>query len=345
MTKGYFVFTSAMIKLSTLLWALMLIFFSSAVFAQAQQIDISTYRFLEKAKMIGESINKGDFAAIEREFNPSVQAQLPYSKLKPLLENLVRGAGHIKQMGTPKLQWKDVAIVPVQFDSGILDMRLDLDSTNMIAGLYFQKHVEELPVPDKNSVSLSLPFKDEWALMWGGDTKELNPHHDIKSQRFALDFNFLQGFGKSHDSSGYRNEDYFAYGKEILSPAPGRVTETIDGVHENIPYIPNPYSSLGNCVIIRHSPTEYSVLAHLERGSLKVKAGDSVAQGDVIGLCGNSGNSSEPQLEYFLMNTDKIENATGIKSYFNDIKVRRKLDEKEEKNYSPLRDDKVKNEE
>src|SRR5579872_6731492 len=99
-----------MIKFFTLLWAAALISFSSIIFAQGTAMDISTYRFLEKAKFIGESINKDDYAAIEREFDPQLQFQLPYSKLKPLMENLIRGVGRVKLMGTPKLQWKDVAV-------------------------------------------------------------------------------------------------------------------------------------------------------------------------------------------------------------------------------------------
>jgi hypothetical protein len=326
------------------IWAGMLIFFISASsFSQSKSIDISEYRFLLKARHIGEYINKGDFAALEREFDTTLQNQLPLSKLKPLMENLIAGAGKIKQMGLPKVKWKNVGVVPVEFDSGVLDLRLDLDSVDdRIAGFYFQPHVEELAVPEKNITHLSLPFKGEWATMWGGDTKELNPHHEIRNQRFALDFNVLRSFGKSHDSTGKRNEDYFAFGKEILAPGDGVVVEAIDGVHDNLPFTPNPYSALGNCVIIRHSENEYSVLSHLKRKSIKVKSGDTVKSGKVIGLCGNSGNSSEPELEYFLINTDRIENATGIKVYFNDITVRQKKEDHEEKLYSPVRDDKVK---
>jgi len=316
---------------------------SSAAYSQ-NAMDVNTFRFLDKAKFICESMNKGDFAAIEREFDPALQAQMPYSKFKVLMENLMRGAGKIKQVGTPKVKWKDVAITPIEFDSGILDLRIDLDSVNMIAGIYFQPHVVELAIPDRNAVSLSLPFKGEWAIMWGGDSKELNPHHDIKSQRFAFDINYLKGYGKSHDSTGYHNEDYFAFGKEIIAPGDGIITEVIDGVHDNIPYSPNPYSSLGNCVIIKHSDSEYSVLAHLKRKSIKVKLGDTVKKGRLLGLCGNSGNSSEPELEYFLMNTDRIENATGIKVYFDKVTVRKKQDERDEKDYSPVRDEKVKRE-
>src|SRR5438046_3025416 len=107
------------IKHSILLWALPPIFFLSlSAYAQGTSVDIATFRFMQKARLIGESINKNDFAASEREFDRALQDQLPYSKLKPLMENLVRGAGKIKQMGAPKLKWKDVAVVPVEFDSG-----------------------------------------------------------------------------------------------------------------------------------------------------------------------------------------------------------------------------------
>lgn len=324
-------------------WAALLIFFiSSPGFTQGTKVDISQYRFLEKARHIAEAINKGDFAALEREFDGELQKQLPLAKLEPLLENLVDGAGKIKNIGIPKLKWKNVAVTPIEFDSGVLDLRLDLDSADdKIAGFYFQPHVEELPVPDKNTTNLSLPFKEEWAVMWGGDSKDMNPHHDMKNERFAFDFNVLQGFDRSRKSNGKTNEDYFAFGKEILSPAPGKVVEVIDGVHDNVPFAPNQFSALGNCVIIRHSTYEFSVLSHLKNGSTIVKVGDSVERGQVIGLCGNSGNSSEPELEYHLQNTANIEDATGIKVYFSDIKVRHKKEDKDEKSYSPMRDDKV----
>ncbi|MDP4220580.1 MAG: M23 family metallopeptidase, partial [Bacteroidota bacterium] len=287
-------------------------------------------------------INKGNYAALEREFTADLQAQLPLQKLQPLLENLVLGAGKVKNMGIPKLKWKNVAVIPVEFDSGLLDLRIDLDSmTDKIAGFYFQPHIEELPVPERNSSHLGLPFAGEWAVMWGGDTKEVNPHHDTKNQRFAIDFNVLQGFEKSHKENGKTNEDYFAFGKEVLSPGEGKVVEAIDGVHDNAPFVPNAYSALGNCIIIKHAANEFSVLSHLKMGSLQVKAGDTVTRGQVIAQCGNSGNSSEPELQYHLQNTANIEDATGIKVYFDDVILRHRDDLTKKKTYSPVRDDKV----
>jgi murein DD-endopeptidase MepM/ murein hydrolase activator NlpD len=41
--------------------------------------------------------------------------------------------------------------------------------------------------------------------------------------------------------------------------------------------------------------------AHLQAGSIKVKEGDRVKRGDLLGLVGNSGNTSAPHLHFHVM--------------------------------------------
>jgi murein DD-endopeptidase MepM/ murein hydrolase activator NlpD len=77
-------------------------------------------------------------------------------------------------------------------------------------------------------------------------------------------------------------------------------------------------------------------LAHLKHNSVTVKVGDKVKCGQVIGLCGNSGNSSEPHLHFHVQNTPIIQDGTGIKCYFQKLILK---GEKEPKiNYSPVKD-------
>jgi hypothetical protein len=52
----------------------------------------------------------------------------------------------------------------------------------------------------------------------------------------------------------------------------------------------------GNTVIIDHGQEIYSIYMHLS--AYKVKSGDDVAKGDVIGLVGSSGRSSGPHLHF-----------------------------------------------
>ena len=46
----------------------------------------------------------------------------------------------------------------------------------------------------------------------------------------------------------------------------------------------------------------FAFYAHLQPGSLRVKAGDRVKAGQVLGLVGNSGNSTEPHLHFHISN-------------------------------------------
>jgi murein DD-endopeptidase MepM/ murein hydrolase activator NlpD len=55
--------------------------------------------------------------------------------------------------------------------------------------------------------------------------------------------------------------------------------------------------------MIYHGKGEYSLLMHLKQRSITVKNGAKVKQGDVVGECGNSGNSPAPHLEYRLQNS------------------------------------------
>ncbi len=112
-------------------------------------------------------------------------------------------------------------------------------------------------------------------------------------------------------------------------------------MRDNRPGSMNPYSGLGNAVFIRHAEHEVSVLAHLKQGSIRVEADDHVKAGQVLGLCGNSGNSSEPHLHYHLQNTTVIQDGTGIKCLFENVTVTRDGKERIETHHSPVKGDRI----
>ena len=55
----------------------------------------------------------------------------------------------------------------------------------------------------------------------------------------------------------------------------------------------SPEYPAGNYVVIEHPNKEYSMIAHFKNGSILVKEGEQVKEGQLLGQCGNSGNSSE----------------------------------------------------
>ena len=70
-----------------------------------------------------------------------------------------------------------------------------------------------------------------------------------------------------------------------------------------------------------------------------MKQGQKVQQGDLLGLCGNSGNTKEPHLHFHIQNVEDMSIAKGAKAYFEEILVNGEL----KKDHSPVKFEKVKN--
>lgn len=66
----------------------------------------------------------------------------------------------------------------------------------------------------------------------------------------------------------------------------------------------------GNYVIIQHSDGNFTLYAHMYEGSITVKAGDNVEQGQVIGKMGSSGNSTGPHLHFEIREGQNTSKAT-----------------------------------
>jgi murein DD-endopeptidase MepM/ murein hydrolase activator NlpD len=73
----------------------------------------------------------------------------------------------------------------------------------------------------------------------------------------------------------------------------------------------------GNHVVIDHGRGERSLLAHFRQGTLRVREGQRVQQGQVLGLCGNSGNSSQPHVHYHLQTGKRFGEGLGLPAFFN----------------------------
>lgn len=190
----------------------------------------------------------------------------------------------------------------------------------------------------KTKTSLALPFKGVWIIGNGGRDPEKNNHFNAdgnrpKSQRFAYDF-----AGK-HTGEGKSLEDYEAFGSEVIVPADGIISQVVDGSVDVSIGETDRFVFTGNMVVINHENDEWSVLAHFKHNSIRVKVGDKVKQGDLLGLCGNTGNTSEPHVHYHLQDNALMHRATGLPAQFAMIKVDGELKE----NYEPERGQRVEN--
>ncbi|ASK64472.1 hypothetical protein CFK37_18600 [Virgibacillus phasianinus] len=158
----------------------------------------------------------------------------------------------------------------------------------------------------------AMPIKDNWFVLWGGTNQLINYHYLSPIQRYAYDLVIMKN-GSTHHGNPAKNKHYYAFGEEVAAPAAGTVVEAVDGTRDNVPGVMNPEQPLGNHVIIKHANGEYSLLAHFKKNSITVKEGDHVTTGDVLGECGNSGNSSEPHIHFQVMSSLDFFNGKSIR--------------------------------
>lgn len=122
--------------------------------------------------------------------------------------------------------------------------------------------------------------------------------------------------GRSHKGDPSSLDNYYCWGRPILSPANGIVMRVVDGLPDQAIGTTDPRNPAGNHVVIDFGNREYGFLAHMQRDSIRVAKGDRVAAGDEIGLCGNSGNTSEPHLHFHLQTRPRLGRGKGLPAQF-----------------------------
>jgi murein DD-endopeptidase MepM/ murein hydrolase activator NlpD len=73
--------------------------------------------------------------------------------------------------------------------------------------------------------------------------------------------------------------------------------------------------------MLDHGNGEYSLYAHLQPGRVKVRVGQAVKAGDVLGQLGSSGNSTEPHLHFHVCDRPDPLMCAGIPVAFKNITV------------------------
>lgn len=194
---------------------------------------------------------------------------------------------------------------------------------------------EEIIIPLKQYTCKNhyiFPLKGAWIPVNTFD----NPyqHRRMHSQEFGFDLVKVDKDMNLSTNSGKKNEMFSFYGEEVIAIADGVVVDSFDQLPDNpaagellpeedlgkiimeLGYLP---IAAGNYVVIEHPDKEYSFYAHLIPNSLKVKNGEKIKQGQVIGLLGNSGNSTAPHLHFQLMQGPNPLTARGLPCKFTNL--------------------------
>jgi hypothetical protein len=181
-------------------------------------------------------------------------------------------------------------------------------------------------------VEVAPPLSGEWVAVNSPADKVPSHGTRMNGQAYAIDV-FMDS-GRPLVDGWWplmrRPDDGFpAFGRPILAVADATVVHVSDGQRDHrsrnswpglvylflegvVRSIGGTRFIFGNHVVLDLGHGVYAAYAHFKQGSIEVEAGDRVAVGQRIGLCGNSGNSSEPHLHFQLMDQPDIPLAAGV---------------------------------
>ncbi|MFI2629557.1 M23 family metallopeptidase [Streptomyces collinus] len=190
--------------------------------------------------------------------------------------------------------------------------------------------------------SVGAPVIGRWTAVNSPGTRAPSHRTHAYGQTFAIDLLHEPECGsrpKFGEAPGFRPpEDFPAYGRELVAPCDGRVVTVRDRAKDHrsrstrhalaymilegmVRGLSGPRGVLGNHIVLDLGDHAYALFAHLQRGSARVRPGQRVHRGQVIGRCGNSGNSSEPHLHFQLMDHPSPLVAAGVPFVFFDVSV------------------------
>jgi hypothetical protein len=183
-----------------------------------------------------------------------------------------------------------------------------------------------VPVDQKPVIVISPPLRgDNWMAANGPSDSSVHRRailpiggRAVIGQRFAIDWTQVYPDGAVSHGDPLNNKNYLCYGQRVYAVADGVITKMKDGIPENTPDPTRRAVEItldtvaGNHVIEQIGEGMFATFAHLQPGSLRVKLGDHVRQGQVLGLLGNSGNSTGPHLHFQICDANSVLGCEGL---------------------------------
>lgn len=254
-------------------------------------------------------------------FGESFRKAIAFDKIQGLLAETVRTTGPLEE--TRILDHLDegsasTVHVAAFYARGARRFIVNLDDKGVLVGLRLDTFIDERKKeagPADAYVgkrAYRVPGAGVWQVGNGGRDAAQNNHVGNKQQWYAYDLVKPGDGDASFVGDGKELEDYPAWGSDVLAPADGVVVTVVDGIPDQALESRDRYFIPGNLVVIDHGEGEVSFLAHFRKGSIVVKPGAKVKQGQKLGKVGNSGNTSEPHIHWHLATDPDMSKAHGL---------------------------------
>lgn len=215
-----------------------------------------------------------------------------------------------------------------------------------LVGQFLQTRLQR-PSQEQGPVPVAVPVRGQWRGL-NSPASSVPSHTHRLAQTYALDITHEPEGASPRALDPFwapmrRPEGFPSFGQEVLAPFDGEVIAVHGTSRDHLSRLSlpgiaylllegfvrslgSPRHLLGNHVMVRAARSRaahdgdgsdvpagtVAVLAHLRRGSPTVRAGERVRAGQVLGQCGNSGNSSDPHVHVQLMDGPDITTAKGV---------------------------------
>ena len=129
-----------------------------------------------------------------------------------------------------------------------------------------------------------------------------SPRGEVLPGRFAIDFVKVASTGATSCGDPDRPSDALGYGDPVLAVAGGRIEAARDGIEESRSISANrahdAATAPGNYVVLNLGRGKFATYEHLRPGSIRVRAGQLVRRGAILGELGFTGDSTGPHLHF-----------------------------------------------
>lgn len=200
----------------------------------------------------------------------------------------------------------------------------------------FKTQVSVAPVYYATKTNLMLPLKGKQIVYDGHDFYAHHRRFDYmipplqqlgfnsNFMRYSYDFCPVNEAGEMFQGDSQSNEAWFGFAAPVFATGAGVIVAASDGMPDNRSFdeslLPSkPMTLFGNYIVIDHRNGEYSVFGHLKQGSIRVKIGETIRQGQQLAQIGASGSANIPHLHYELQNGVDTK-AEGLPSYFRNFR-------------------------
>ena len=145
--------------------------------------------------------------------------------------------------------------------------------------------------------------------------------------RFAIDWILLGPHGGFAKDKGELPRQWFGYAADVLAVADATVASTGEGIAEPATLAEGAAhkvpleNAAGNYVALDLGDGRYAFYEHLKPGSIRVKAGQHVHRGEVIGQLGFTGESTGPHLHFHVSDADAPLAAEGLPYALKSLRV------------------------